>query len=330
MTPLCPPRWSTLDLVEAFQLCHAVAALHELGVLAALARPRTARAVARLRRLDETLLRGALEYVAARTDLVLKVGDRFAATARYTPAARFLIDLYAGAFAGNAAELPHLMRAPTRAARAVDRRRQAGAFAASPGSGAGAVPALLHQLGLDHVLDVGCGSAGMLIEAAALNPAFVGWGIELYPAMRRLARHRIRAAGLGRRVRVLAGDGMHLAAALPAALRAAIRTITLCQVANEMFGDGGRRFVGWLRAARRLLPGRLLLVSDYYGRLGHRGSAAADRETLLHDYAQLISGQGIPPASAKEWGALYAAAGCRLLHVVEDRATTRFVHLVRL
>jgi SAM-dependent methyltransferase len=325
-----PPRWSALDLVEAYQLGHAVAALRELGLLEALVRPRTARALARLRRLDEAMLRGVLEFVAARTDLVRKIGDRFAAAAGDTAGARYLLDLYAGTFAGNAVALPRLLADPSRAARAVDRRRQARAFAAAAGSGAGAMPALLHQLGLDRVLDLGCGTAGMLIEAASRNPALVGWGLELHAPMRRLARQRIRAAGLGRRVRILTGDCLHLRAAVSAELRAAVRTLTMCQVANEMFGDGGRRFTRWLREARRLFPGRLLLVSDYYGRLGRGGRTPARREVLLHDYAQLISGQGVPPATAKEWGALYEAAGCRLLHVMEDRGTTRFVHFVRL
>ena len=329
MTRPTPPRWSALDLVEGLQLGHAVAALRDLELLEALARPRTARSLARERGLDEGMLRGVLEYVAARTELVRKTGDHFAATASYTAGARFLVDLYAGAFAPNAAALPRLLRDPGRAGRAVDRRRQARAFAAASGSTGGAIPSLLQQLGLDHVLDLGCGSAAMLIEAATRNPALVGWGLELHPAMRRLARGRIRAAGLGRRVRVLAGDCMHLTAAVPAELRAAARTLTLCHVANEMFGDGDRRFAAWLREARRLFPSRVLLVADYYGRLG-RDRLPADRETLLHDYAQVISGQGIPPASAKAWRALYHAAGCRLLHVIEDRATTRFVHLVRL
>jgi SAM-dependent methyltransferase len=324
------PRWSALDLVEGFQLGHAVAALHELGLFEALARPRTARALARRHGLDEALLRGVLAYVAARTDLLRATGERFVVTPSYTAAARYLVDLYAGAFAGSAAALPRLLRDPARAARTIDRRRQARAFAAASGSAAGVVPALLHQLGLDRVLDLGCGSAAMLIEAAARNPALVGWGLEPNPAMRRLARARIRAADLGRRVRVLAGDCMHLSAAVPAELREAVRTLAMCHVANEMFGDGGRRFARWLRGARRLFPGRLLVVADYYGRLGHRGRAPVHRETLLHDYAQLISGQGIPPASARAWRELYEAAGSRLLHVVEDRATTRFVHLVRL
>jgi len=53
-------------------------------------------------------------------------------------------------------------------------------------------------------------------------------------------------------VRVRAGDAMHLAAAAPARLRGEVRTLTLCQVANEMFGGGGRAFVDWLCTARRL------------------------------------------------------------------------------
>jgi hypothetical protein len=55
-----------------------------------------------------------------------------------------------------------------------------------------------------------------------------------------------------------------------------------------------------------------------------------DRETLLRDYVQLISGQGVPPARMSEWRAIYAAAGCRLAHVIEDTATTRFIHVVML
>ncbi|HEU4389890.1 MAG TPA: methyltransferase, partial [Blastocatellia bacterium] len=67
----------------------------------------------------------------------------------------------------------------------------------------------------------------------------------------------------------------------------------------------------------------------YYGRL-IQGKKGASRETLLHDYAQLISGQGVPPASAAEWHSIYKRAECRLLHIIEDKATSRFVHIIRL
>jgi hypothetical protein len=77
----------------------------------------------------------------------------------------------------------------------------------------------------------------------------------------------------------------------------------------------------------KVLPDRPLLIADYYGRLG-RKKGRISRETLLHDYAQLISGQGVPPASAVEWRSIYSRAGCRLVHIIEDKKTTRFVHIL--
>jgi hypothetical protein len=70
-----------------------------------------------------------------------------------------------------------------------------------------------------------------------------------------------------------------------------------------------------------------VLVHDYYGRLG-TGVPGASRHTLLHDYAQLISGQGIPPPALGDWGLIYKDAGYRLVHALEDRATTQFIHIV--
>jgi hypothetical protein len=94
-----------------------------------------------------------------------------------------------------------------------------------------------------------------------------------------------------------------------------------------MFGGSSPSISAWLRGIRKALPGRALLVSDYYGRLGCKDG---DRhpEILLHDYVQVISGQGVPPASAAEWEKIYASAGCRLVHILEDRTTTRFLHVL--
>ena len=145
--------------------------------------------------------------------------------------------------------------------------------------------------------------------------------------MCRVAQVRIRAERLGTQVKVFESDSRRLRAVLPPDVRANVQAVTACQVANEMFGAGQSRVVAWLRGIRKMLPGRPLLIMDYYGRLGSK-TQGGDRETLLHDYVQLISGQGIPPASMAEWRAIYTEAECRLAHVIEDRATTRFVHIV--
>jgi SAM-dependent methyltransferase len=322
-----PERLSTLDLVEGLHLGLAVSALHDLEVLAMLDEPRSAEAVAAKLALDPRLLQGALDYVAARTDLVSEADGRFAVTADYADHARFLLELYAGAYRPNAVRLARLLRQPSLAPSVVDRGRHARAFENAGPRALGVLPHIVRQLKFDHVLDIGCGPASLLVRLAQDDPQFAGWGLESNPAMRRAARAAIRGAGVGRRIRILAGDSRHLEAPLPAAVRSDIRAVTASHVVNEMFGGGPAGAVSWLRGLRDALPGRPLLLSDYYGRLGSNAKQQ-QRETLLHDFVQLISGQGVPPPGLAEWRAIYAEAGCRLAHVIEDRTTTQFVHIV--
>lgn len=324
-----PDRWRVFDVVEAFQLSHAVATLHNLGLFTTLKHPATADELSAKYSLDRDLLRGTLEYVAARTDLLRKSGEGFVATRNYSDGARFLIDLYFGAYGGNATHLAQLLRNPSAASEVVDRVCHARAFEAVDGSALGALPEIISQLEFSHMLDLGCGNGALLLELAARDPLFRGWGIDLNEAMCKVARARIRTAGMGKRVRVMQGDCSKLSALLPNKVSAKIRSVTACNVANEMFADGHSRAIDWLRGLRQVLPRRPLLIADYYGRLGKRPGRGS-RETLLHDYAQLISGQGVPPASRAAWRSIYSQAGCRLLHIIEDKTTTRFVHILAL
>lgn len=322
-------RLSALDLAESLQLAQAISALHVLGVTASLGEPITADDLARRHRLDPAMLRGTLDYLAARSTLLRKTGARYVATRHWSSQARFLVDLYALAYGRNAAQLPQLLRDPTRAPAAVDRDWHARAFDEAGSDRLGALPGLVRQLGFNRVLDLGCGPARMLIALASSDPGFSAWGMELHPAMCKAARAAVRTAGLGRRVRIVQGDALRVDRDLPARVADAVGAVTASQLANELFGAGTQAAVAWLRRLRAALPGRPLLLADYCGRLGSP-VRPAQRETLLHDYAQLISGQGIPPATLKGWQAIYRAAGCRLVHVIEDRRSTLFVHLLKL
>lgn len=310
-------RLSALDLAEALHLAHATATLHDLGVLASL--PATAEALARKHRLDPTVLRGTLDYLAARTDLIRKRVDVYSATRNYAREARFLLDLYALAYAPNAIQLAGVLRKPKLGADLVDRKHHARAF--EDVRGPSPLANVAKQLQLNHVLDLGCGTGATLRALADDDPSFAGWGLELNPAMCTAARATLR----GTNVRILRGDARDVRTSVPIDIRKQVRAVMASQLANEMFGDGSRGAVRWLRHLRRAFPDRPLLLSDYYGLLG-RG--AFHRETWLHDYAQLISGQGIPPANHAEWSAIYDEAGYRLAHVIEDSRTTLFVHLV--
>jgi SAM-dependent methyltransferase len=320
------PKWSVFDLVEAYQLSRAVAVLNDLKVFES-TKPFSARQLAAKHSLNATLLAGVLEYVALRTTLLRRTArEQFAVTRN---SSRFLIDLYTGAYGATADQLAKILRDPAIAPESVDRVRYARAFE-SLGSGTqGILPDVIAALDCNYTLDLGCGNGDLLVELARRNTSFVGWGIDSNPAMLKIARARLREAHIGKRVRFMEADSMRLRETLRESVREQIRSITCCNFVNEMFAHGERQAIKWFRELRKLFPGRPLLNCDYYGRLGTK-TRKAQRETLLHDYAQLISGQGIPPATLAEWRAIYSKAGCRLVHAIEDTSTTRFIHIIAL
>lgn len=319
------------DLVEAFQICHAVTTLHDLKMFVALKQQATAESLASKRGFDPVLLRGILDYIAARTSLLQKKGRYFKLAGDYSRHSRFLLDLYAGAYRRNATHLHKLMpmQGRTHAAGLVDRVRLARAFSECGGGDQNWVADIIRQLRFNHVLELGCGPASLLVQLAVEDLAFYGCGLDHNPAMCKLARGAIRAAAVSDRVKLIRGDAGDLAKSFPACESSDIQAILACQVTNGMFGAGDLTILNWLRQIRKVFPGRYLMIVDYYGRLGHT-TYGQHRETLLHDYAQLVSGQGVPPADNQSWRKIYARAGCRLLHLIEDQHTTRFMHILML
>ena len=321
--------WSTYELVETFQLAHAVSALHETGILASLERPRTVQELSQQYRTDATVLEGVLNYVAARTNLLRKVGTTFVVTRQYSSAARFLLDLYIGAYGRNAAQLLGILRRSSMAAALVDHTKYANAFQQVGDSVLGALVQIILQLKLTHVLDLGCGPTSLLIALAKQDRHLIGWRVEMNPAMHRLTRTKIQETQLSKRIQIFLGDCRQLQSVVPPRAKQHVDVVVASQVANEMFAGGQATAITWLRQIRRALPGRLLLIADYYGRLG-RTNATRYRETLLHDYVQLISGQGIPPSNVSLWKQVYSRSKCRLLHLIEDKTTSRFIHVLKL
>ncbi|HEX3251106.1 MAG TPA: class I SAM-dependent methyltransferase [Pyrinomonadaceae bacterium] len=319
-------KWSVFDLVEAYQLARAVAVLNDLKVFEA-QKPFSAKQLATKHDVDLALLAGVLEFVALRTELLRRTArGQFAVTGNKS---RFLIDLYAGAYGSTADQLAQILRDPARAPASVDRVRYARAFASLDSAAQGILPDVIGALGFNYTLDLGCGNGDLLLELARRDSSFVGWGIDSNPAMLKVARARLRDARLSKRVRFIEADCARLRETVPANVRSEIQSLTCCNFANEMFARGERQVVKWFRELRKLFPNRPLLIGDYYGRLG-RTIRKLQRETLLHDYAQLISGQGVPPATIAEWRSIYVKAGCRLVHAIEDTSTTRFIHILGL
>lgn len=325
--PAAARRHSAFALAEGFHLAHALMALERRGILASLERPASAGVLARRHGVDPAMLAAALDLLAARTDLLRRRNGRYALTRRCDAYARFVIHQYLGAYGPNAAALDRVLKTPAVAPRLVDRRQHAKAFDGVPSPSSIMIADLIVQLGFNNVLDLGCGTGALLADLSARVPRFRGFGLDVNPAMCRAARKRLAAAG--GTIRIFAGNCRRPERVMPAALRDRVDTLTAASLANEFFAGGTDRAVRWLAHLKAVFPGRIMLIADYYGRLG-LGGAAPPPAVALHDFVQAISGQGVPPPDLKTWQSIYRAARCRLVHVVQDRARSFFVHLIKL
>jgi SAM-dependent methyltransferase len=184
-------------------------------------------------------------------------------------------------------------------------------------------------LGRKAILDLGCGTGGLLIEMACRDRAFRGMGIDANPDMIRIAEQRRRSRGIGDdTVQFVVADIADPATAIPPAILQHTETVVAASLLNEFFHPDGDRMVGWLRGLRAVLPNAILVVADYYGVLGHLQNPP--RRRALHDWIQLISSQGVPQPNLAHWETLYGEAGCAVAHAIEDRTAGTFIHFVRL
>ena len=103
-----------------------------------------------------------------------------------------------------------------------------------------------------HVVDLGCGVGGSLCHLAG-RLAIRGTGVTLSPVQARLARDRVRRAGLGDRIRCIEGDYGDPALALPPADLV---------YAIESFVHGPDPAAFFAQCARLVRPGGLLVLCD--------------------------------------------------------------------
>jgi SAM-dependent methyltransferase len=306
-------------------------ALHRTGVLAALRVPSAPTELAERCDLAPDVLEPLLAFVALTSTLVERLPDgRFALASgeRDLTFAAHMLDQYVGGYGPPLAALAKLLREKRTGESLVDMERHAAAFSGDNTTESLSEPAqLVLDLGATGVVDLGCGSGQTLCALAAANPAITGLGIDVNPGAVAGAIARVRNRGLSERVQIRLGDALEVLAQTPAD---GVQVVLATSMLNALWNEAGRvaAFVGGLAS---LLPGRLLIVTDYYSRLSSNIERSTAR-TLLHDVAQLVSGQGLPPSTIDGWAAAYAAANASFLHAFEASGDglDRFVHLVKL
>jgi SAM-dependent methyltransferase len=164
--------------------------------------------------------------------------------------------------------------------------------------------------GASLVVDVGGGSGTLIGAILAANPEQSGVLLEA-PLIATEARRRLRAAGLARRCRVIAGD---FARSVPSGG-------DLYILAFVLHNWDDRAAVRILRNCRRAMtPGGRVLVIEGIVPQGPRPSPAKVR-----DLEMLVFAPGGRERTRREYRALLEAAGLRLSRVIATSTSARLI-----
>lgn len=324
-----------IGVAEGFYVSHVVYHLHRRGMLECLRHATTAALLAAEHGYDADRLEAVLEYVRQRSDILVRSGsDAYVLNSSYAAYHQlgFHLDKLIGAYGPLAADLDECLRPGPAGRRLVDEGALADAFGSLGGAGVAAQADVIRDWKVGSLLDLGCGPGTLLVELASREPGFHGCGVDQSAAMCRLAAERVRGAGLSGAVRILNADVRDLDSYADEATARPLDALHCRSLLNEFFGEPGEA-ARVLEALGTRFGGRLLFVTDYYGKLGsaeHVDDTYA--HTLVHDLAQVLSGQGVPPPTLAEWGAVYGEAGAEFVHAYEGSAAgiAWFIHVVRL
>ena len=161
-----------------------------------------------------------------------------------------------------------------------------------------------------RIVDVGGGSGALLAVILAANPAASGTVLELPPAAA-VARRRLKAAGLGRRGRVVAGDFF----------RRVPRGGDLYVLAFVLHNWDDRRAVAILRRCRAAMSSdaRLVVVEVIVP------ARAQPSPARLHDLEMLVFTPGGRERSAADYRRLLSEAGVRVRRIAATGTPVSFI-----
>lgn len=198
-----------------------------------------------------------------------------------------------------------------------------------------ALVAVLKDLKIRSALDIAFGGGEILRSLALNDPAFLGAGIDANSNNVRAAKKKAQYHGVDQRISYINGDFREIIHDTDSWLSTFDPEVVIgANVLNAFcFEPDHIDLVAAIASIRRRYPRRLLVIHDYYPALTSlKGLNSSHKSTLLQDVAQMISGQGLPPASKSDWEIIYQSASCQLIHEFDIRTPclNTFIHLVQL
>jgi SAM-dependent methyltransferase len=304
--------------------------LEEAGILKHLLSPQQVDSLAIRTGVDGIWLECVLDFVSHASPIVRSLGhDRYVVDSEYAKDGRLAFELrkFIGAYGPclDVVDSSPMKVNQSALARAFDQSARTRRSLSSHPSLAATTLREFHVA--SYVLDLGCGPAELLVELAISEPSFKGIGVDVNFAMCAAARARITEVGVTAQIQIRHGDALDVLSRLPSSYTRHITAVHASSYFNALFHNGGSDAIGALVGLREVLPGRILVIGDYYGRLGSGKPVSHLGWTLLQDLAQACSGQGVPPSERAGWEALYRRAGCRLISA-RDESTGGYIHFI--
>lgn len=286
-----------VDLISSANLCQALQALGDSGLLERLDSAKLASREQLLAGLEPTTGAGFLRYLTLSGILDERQGRyRLSRRGQFltNPVALARLGFYTRAYAPVLTNLTGLLTG--RLKHGTDVRRDDTALGQHCGAVAtvsytSVVLEALSRAPASRLLDLGCGSGALILELCRERPGLTGIGIDLGAGPVGLANRRASEQGLAERAAFLVADAFR-PETWPDACREA-QMITSVGVLHELYRDGEDAVIDLLNGyAKILTDGQLLLVGEPELRYDHQ---ANDSDFYL---VHAMTSQGIPRDSA--------------------------------
>lgn len=252
------------DMISSMNLCHAIFALVDGGILDNLRAGKRWPAEGLLDGTVEKIGAGLLDYLVLRGVLERR-SDGYALTRKgelltgEVPLAR--LGVYLESYGPVMSRLRELLTGE--AVYGEDVQRNGGPLGKHSATMFSAfhTPVLVEAMrgrGVRKMLDIGCGGGSLLVDACKRDPALTGIGLDIDPDAIAEAQRLAEREGVGDRLEFVIGDAF-APHDWPAACRNA-DGLCIVSALHELFRDGEQAVVDMLNAYRKALPEQQILL----------------------------------------------------------------------
>lgn len=179
----------------------------------------------------------------------------------------------------------------------------------------------LKELGVETVVDLGCGSGNIIIDFCQRQQSLHGVGVDIAQGALDEARERADKAGVGERITLIHGDMTDPKTyAAKLSVKGEKLAFNAIMALHEFLRDGEQAVVQILKRMKEQFPGSYFLLGEF-NRISDAefGQMMLPKRMHMLFYQEIIHGmtpQGLSDIAG--WKRMFAAAGVEVLEIKDD------------